>query len=235
MSFDWTIAPWLAIDTESTGVDPFTARIVEVAVVEIDVDGNAVDPWCKVVNPGVEIPAEAAAIHGISTSRAEAEGIPTAEALACVADRIFQHGWRCPVVAFNATYDWPLLIQEAERCGVEFPAFAPVLDPFLVDRMLSTRSGKRNLVAVSDHYNVALNPDDAHGALADAIAAGRVMRKLVERYPQIGEHTLGSVYLRQVQGHERDRERFVDWMRRNRDPDFDKPSGWPIPSTSEAS
>jgi DNA polymerase-3 subunit epsilon len=143
MSFDWTIAPWLAVDCETTGVNPYEDRIVEVAVVEIDVDGNPCDPWSTIVDPGCEIPDEAAQVHGIPTSRAVAEGISPAEALEVVADRIFANGWRSPVVAFNASFDWPLLITEAERHGVEFPAFAPILDPYLIDRLVDRyRRGK---------------------------------------------------------------------------------------------
>jgi hypothetical protein len=56
------------------------------------------------------------------------------------------------------------------------------------------------------------------------------MRALIDRYPAIAEHTLGGVFLRQVKGAEEDRQRFVDWKRRNSDPTFDSPAGWPIPA-----
>lgn len=230
MSADWTARPMLALDTETTGVDCWNDRIVQVAAVEIDLDGNATDPWSTIVNPGIDIPDEAAQVHGIPTSRAVAEGVDPAEALSVVADRIFAHGWRCPVVMFNARFDWPLLIAEAERHGVEFPAFAPILDPYLIDRMVDKyRKGKRQLTLVADHYGVELG-DDAHDATADAIAAGRVMRQLLARYPQIGDHSLADLFVRQIKGHEQWREGFVDFKRRSSDPSFDMAPGWPIPA-----
>lgn len=226
----WTERSWLAVDTETTGVDCFNDRVVEVAVVEIDVDGTALNPWSTVVDPGIEIPEGAAAIHGITTERARAEGTEPATAIEIVADRIFEAGPMTPVVMFNARFDWPLLLTEADRHSIEFPVFAPILDPYLVDRMMDRyRKGKRQLTLVADHYGVELG-DAAHGALADAIAAGRVMRKLVERYPAIGEHPLAGVWLRQVRGHEVDRQRFIDYMRTQVDPAFDSPPGWPIPA-----
>lgn len=231
MGFDWTMAPWVSIDVESTGVHCYEDRIVEIACVGIGVDGEVIDPWSAVVNPGVEIPDEAAAIHGITTERAEAEGITTAEALTIVADRIFENGWRSPVIAYNARYDLPMILAEAERHGVDFPAFAPILDPYLLDRMADKyRRGKRQLTLVADHYGVALG-DNAHGALADAIAAGQVMRKLIAKYPQIGDHSLGDLFVRQAKGHETQRQSFEEYMRRTKDPDFEASIGWPIPTT----
>lgn len=230
MTASWVDQPWLAIDTETTGIDVFADRIVEVAAVEITPDGTAGETYQTIVNPGIEIPDGAAAIHGITTARAREEGVDPAVALKEIAQRVFDHGHR-PVVMFNARFDWPLLICEAERHDVDFPVFAPVLDPFLVDRMLDRfRRGSRKLVAVAQHYAVELDEVDAHGALADATAAALVMRAIIDRYPKVAEHSLASVYLRQVRGHEAWREEFVDWKHRNGDPSFDEPPGWPIPA-----
>lgn len=228
MSGSWTDEPWLAIDTESTGVDPFTARVVELAAVEILPDGSIGERWATIVDPGVKIPDEAAAVHGITTERARAEGVAPRIALAILTDRIFDHGYR-PVVGFNMRYDWPLLLAEAARHGVDFPCFAPVLDPYLLDRLCDRfRKGKRQLTLVAEHYGVPLG-DRAHGALADATAAGRVMRKIVERFPELTDLNLPGLWLHQAHGHEQDRQRFVDYMRRNRDQEFDTPAGWPVP------
>lgn len=231
MTAAWVNEPWLAIDVETTGVDPFSDRIVEVAAVLVDPDGRTEPtPFHTIVNPGVEIPAGAAAVHGITTDRAQDEGIPTIAALEQLAELIFAHGYR-PVVMYNAVFDWPILIAEAERHGVEFPAIAPVLDPFLVDRMVDKfRRGPRKLVNVAQHYAVELDEADAHGAVADAVAAARVMRAIVSRRPEVGERSLASVYLRQVRGHEAWRSNFVDYKRQQGDRDFYIPPGWPIPA-----
>lgn len=227
----WVNEPFLALDCETTGINPFEDRIVQVAAVEVRPDGSVGDAYSTIVDPGIEIPGAAALIHGITTSRAMGEGVAPAVALGVVADRIFRHGAYRAVVMFNARFDWPILLSEAERHGVEFPVMAPVLDPYLIDRMVERfRPGKRKLVDVSRHYDVPLEDADAHGALADAVAAGRVMHQIIDRYPAVGEHTLAGVFLRQVRGAEEDRQRFVDWKRRNSDPAFDTPAGWPIPA-----
>lgn len=225
----WVDEPFLSLDTETTGIDCWSDRIVEIAAVVVHPDGTTGETYTTIVNPGVEIPEGAAAIHGITTARAVAEGVTPAEALAEVARRIFDHGHR-PVVGFNMRFDWPILVAEAERHGVEFPFLAPVLDPFLVDKMVDRfRRGTRKLVAVAQHYAVELDEAEAHGALADAVAAARVMRALIDRYPQIGRHSLASVFLRQVRGYEQWRTGFVEFKRRT-DSAFDIAPGWPLPS-----
>lgn len=233
----WARRPFLCIDAETTGTDPLEDRIVELAVVEVDRHGDADEAWSTIVDPGleVEIPDEAAAIHGITTERARDEGIDLEAALEYVAERIYRHHetWegQAAQVMFNARFDLPLLISEAERRLVPFPCFASILDPFLIDRLCDRwRAGKRRLTLVADHYEVELDEADAHGALADATAAGRVMVKLLERYPQVGAHTLAWVWLRQVQGHEQDHDRFVDYLRQTTDPTIEAAPGWPIPA-----
>lgn len=226
----WVDDPFLAVDTETTGIDVWSDRIVEVAAVLVLPDGTVADTYSTIVNPGVDIPEGASAVHGITTARARDEGVAPAEALQAIAERIFRHGHR-PLVMFNARFDWPILLAEAERHGVEFPFLAPVLDPFLVDKMLDQyRRGSRKLVAVAEHYDVELDEADAHGAVADAVASARVMRQIVARYPQVGERSLASVFLRQVRGYERWRTGFVDYKHSRGELDFRIAPGWPIPA-----
>jgi DNA polymerase III subunit epsilon len=237
MTAPWTSLPLLAIDTETTGISPFEDRVVEVAAVDVLPDGSVTGEWSTIVDPGIEIPEGAAEVHGITTERARAEGVAPAEALAALAERIWQHidahRGLAALAMFNGRFDWPLILEESARHHVDMPCFAGILDPYLIDRMADRyRPGKRQLTLVADHYGVDLG-DQAHGALADATAAGQVMWQILDRFPAIGKHSLASLWLRQVKGHERDRERFEDWMHRNADPDADIVPGWPIPLRPE--
>lgn len=61
----------LSFDLETTSANPLHARIVTSALVRID--GRDVTATETLADPGVEIPAEAARVHGISTEKARAE------------------------------------------------------------------------------------------------------------------------------------------------------------------
>ena len=59
--------PFVGFDLETTSTDPFEARIVTACVAP---EKGAAQRW--LVDPGIEIPPGAAAIHGISTATARA-------------------------------------------------------------------------------------------------------------------------------------------------------------------
>lgn len=238
MSASWWLNPMLCIDTETTGIDPFTDRIVEVAAVCVMPDGEAINGWSQIVNPGVDIPAGASQVHGITNTRAEIEGIAPKDALEAISARIYEHldTWsitQAPVVMFNVRFDWTLLLTEAERWDVEIPPFTGLLDPMLIDRRFDQyRKGSRKLVDVARHYGVALSDDDAHGGLADATAAGRVMQQLLDRFPVLKDYSLSTLWLRQVKSHELWRAGLEAHLRK-KNPDTDIPAGWPIPVRPE--
>lgn len=231
----WYLNPLLCLDTETTGIDPFSCRIVEVACVTVMPDGEPLNGWSTIVDPGVEIPAGASAVHGITDSRAATEGVTPKDAIERVATAIHQHldTWglmHAPLIMFNVRFDWTLLLTEAERHGVEIPPFAGLLDPMLIDRRVDRyRKGGRKLVDVARHYGVTLSDDDAHGGLADATAAGRVMRKILEKHPILCDYSLSTLWLRQVKAHEDWRSGLEDHLRRTKDPDTEIPAGWPLP------
>lgn len=76
----WHQGRLVAFDVESTGVNPEHDRIVTAAVSVVGAGQPSVHrAW--LLDPGVEIPAEATAVHGITTERARAEGRPAAEAI----------------------------------------------------------------------------------------------------------------------------------------------------------
>ena len=76
-------APIVFFDLETTGVDPATARIVEIAWMQIDPDGS-VRGQAHRINPGISIPAGASAVHGIMDS--DVTDMPTFDKMLCCPD-----------------------------------------------------------------------------------------------------------------------------------------------------
>jgi DNA polymerase-3 subunit epsilon len=216
-------------DLETTGVDVATARIVTAHVGVLDGRGELVQHRDWLVDPGVAIPVQASAVHGVSTERARTEGRPAAEAvgeIVAALGALLVRG--IPVVAYNAAYDLSLLRHEALRYGVEpLRDPAPIVDPLIIDKAVDRyRKGKRTLSVTAQHYGVAL--DDAHDASADAVAAGRVAQALARAFPGELEQDAAELHRCQVRWAREQAEDFQAYMRRVRDPTFTANGAWPV-------
>jgi DNA polymerase-3 subunit epsilon len=217
-----------SFDLETTGVDVETARIVTACIVVLDQGGAVLERYDWLADPGVEIPAGAAAIHGVTTERARAEGRDAGAVVLEIVTTIremFARG--LALVVYNAPYDLTLLNREAVRHGVEpLRDTGPVIDPLVIDKAVDTyRRGKRTLSVAAEHYGVRL--DDAHDAGADAIAAGRVAQAIVGRYADQLDIPVLDLHDRQVDWSRVQAESFQDYMRRTRDPAFTTSGAWP--------
>lgn len=69
----WLDQPLFALDTETTGTNPETARVVQSCIGRSGRIGEWT-PKTRLINPGVPIPAEATAVHGITDDRVQTEG-----------------------------------------------------------------------------------------------------------------------------------------------------------------
>lgn len=173
MSVPWWQRRMVALDVESSGVDVESDRIVTACVVFVG-GSFATESLSLVADPGIEIPDDAAEIHGYTTARVRAEGAPSPEVLAAIAAALApaaDAGY--PLVAMNARFDLTLVARELRRHGLDpLPPFR-VVDPFVLDKHLDRfRRGSRKLDALCEHYGAAL--DDAHDAGSDALAAARL-------------------------------------------------------------
>jgi DNA polymerase-3 subunit epsilon len=165
-----------AVDLETHSKDPLEARMVSGAVAFVGGE-QPTETVTVLADPGVEIPAEATAVHGISTERARAEGLPAAVALAIVLEAIARRPEGSAVVCMNARYDLTVLELEARRHGLtplsEREPPLQVVDIRVIDLWLDTyRAGKRTLADLCREYGA--KHEAAHDAAADAIAAARV-------------------------------------------------------------
>lgn len=218
-------------DLETTGVDVETDRVVSAHVGLLDATGTVIQSRDWVADPGVEIPAGATAVHGITTEHARAVGRPIREVVAEITAALralFAAG--IPVVAYNAPYDFSLLKYEAIRHGVEpIERPSPVIDPLVVDKTFDRyRKGKRTLDVVAAHYAVAL--DAAHEASADAIAAGRVAQAIAQRFAEVLPPTVQELHTQQIGWARAQAASLSEYFVRigRLDPDDELDGSWPI-------
>lgn len=184
------------LDFETTGVDTANDRMVTVFVGVMDGTGSIPLGHHFLVDPGVPIPEGAAAVHGVTTERAQAEGDPdVAAVLTCVVNFMFKNR-HVPWVVYNAPFDLSLLVAECARYGLPDPV--PFLremlfiDPFVLDKHRQPyRRGKRTLTAVAPVYNVPVEAD-AHDASADCLMAGRVALSMLDELRPIARLPIGA-------------------------------------------
>ncbi|MFE2973298.1 3'-5' exonuclease [Streptomyces sp. NPDC059258] len=223
----WHLGRMAGFDLETTGPDPLSARIVTACIVQVGAKQPTVAAnWLTDVD-GEEIPAGAAAVHGISTEKAHAEGVPLKEAVAEILAGLTQVILAgIPVVAMNARYDVTLIDREAARFGLDPLPAGPVIDPFVIDKQVDRyRSGKRTLSALCEHYDVRL--DGAHSADADAVAACRVAWRQATRYPQLAAMTLDELHAAQIGWAAEQAASLQEHFRQTR-PDAVVEGAWPL-------
>jgi len=200
---DWHTGPMVAADTETTGIAVETDRVVTAALIRID--GPTVEPLSWLINPGVDIPEAATAVHGITTERARADGKPPADCRDQVAGELALALTRgVPIVGMNVPYDLTLLDLDCRRHGVptvedrlDGRPLAPVIDVMVLDKAVDRyRRGGRKLTDLCAHYRVRI--DGAHDSSHDALAAARVAWAIATRYPQIAAMDLADLHAAQV-------------------------------------
>ncbi|MFJ9610899.1 exonuclease domain-containing protein [Kitasatospora sp. NPDC101176] len=230
----WWQQPLVGFDLETTGTDPAVDRIVTAALVDT-VGARRVGAAHWLLDPGVPIPAEAEAIHGIGDDVARGKGRPAAEAVEEIAAALCERlAAGHPVVAFNAPFDLSLLDAELRRHGLAPLAerlggpVAPVLDALVVDRAVDRyRKGSRTLQRVCEVYGVELT--DAHEAGSDALAAVRVAVALAERYrAEVGDVPAAELHQRQIGWYREWAEGLQEWLRRGKDPQAVVDPRWPM-------
>jgi DNA polymerase III epsilon subunit-like protein len=170
-------------DTETTGLPrdwnaPLRdldnwPRLVQLAWLLCDEAGNELASASRIIRPqGFLIPREAARVHGITTERALAEGIPLADALDEVLPRIEEAA--C-AIAHNIAFDEKILAAEFLRQGRPHP--------LLKKKTRCTMKEATDYCALPGYYGYKYPNltelhrklfkkafDDAHDALADVRA-----------------------------------------------------------------
>ncbi len=172
-------APWhdsviAFIDTETTGRDPEVDRLVEVGIV-LGRGGEVFERRGWLIHPGIPIPAESSAIHGIKD-----EDVADKPAFADVFPEILAFLGNAIPAAYNASFDRAFILAAVARMGIEVAEPPPALrrevdwvDPLVFARELYKEEQSRALGEMTQRLGIAL--ENAHRATDDAEAALQVL------------------------------------------------------------
>ncbi len=169
--------PIVFFDLETTGTDNAKDRIVELAFVKISPDGKR-DKYIKRVNPGMPIPAEVTAIHGISD-----EDVKDCPSFKQIAHNLYDWMKGCDLGGYNSSkFDLPVLAEEFLRAGVDVDfTERNMID---VQQIFFKKEARTLSAAYSFYCNKEL--ENAHSAEADIDATIDVLEAQLERYDDIG-------------------------------------------------
>lgn len=168
--------PMVFFDLETTGVSITHDRIVEVSFLKVYPNGKE-EIKSRRINPGMPIPPQATAIHGITDD--DVKDCPTFKQVArSLADQL--EG--CDLAGFNSSrFDVPMLAEEFLRAGVDLDMSKR---KFVDVQIIFHRKEQRTLEAAYAFYcNKQL--ENAHSAEADAMATYEVLKSQLDRYPDL--------------------------------------------------
>ena len=165
--------PLVFIDLETTGLNIKSDRIVEMAIIQMNPEGD-ISERVRRFNPGISIPPEATAVHGIRD-----EDVADEHQFASVARSVAELLEGCDLAGFNIRrFDLPLLRAEFKRAGVAFD----LKGRRTIDmKAIFHREEPRDLAAAARFY-LDREHSDAHSALGDTRITAEVLWAQLERY-----------------------------------------------------
>lgn len=174
--------PVCVFDLETTGVNTSKDRIIELAIIKLFPDGERIEKHTY-LNPGMSIPAEATAVHGITD-----EMVKGKPCFRQISKSLLEFISGCDFIGYNCIrFDVPLLAEEFFRAGLNHPfAEAKVIDAFRI----FCKKEERTLSAALKFYCQEELPD-AHSAYADTEATLRVLLSQLECYEDLCDEVEG--------------------------------------------
>ena len=164
---------FIVFDLETTGLNPASEEITEIAAVRV-VEGEIRDSFQTYVNPHKPIPAEITELTGISDETvADAPDLDKAvpEFLAWAGEGQY------PLVAHNAGFDMGFLRRACQRLGIEREFTS--IDTLEMSRLMLPHMHKFKLNILAKELQVG--PFEHHRASEDAAVLGRIYVKLLKR------------------------------------------------------
>lgn len=160
------LADYVVIDTETTGLYPYSDRICEIALIRVS-GGKVVDTFSTLVNPGCSIPAEASAVNGISDD--DVDGAPE---YSDIANTVASYILGSVVVGHNVTFDLRFVDCLLKECG--YTGKCTYIDTLSISRRMHQNLPNHKLQTLIEHFGI--EQQQAHRGFSDAEATLSLFR-----------------------------------------------------------
>jgi len=168
--------PLALLDLESTGFWPDFDKIIEIAILKVNPDETRAK-YYKRVNPGIPIPEESTAIHGITDGDVSKE-----PKFGLIAGKVANFLEGCDLAGFNLIrFDLPMLKHEFSRTNVDFS----LSGRRIVDACRIFHSKERRDLAAACRFYCGTDHDDAHSAIHDVSATWDVLKAQLTHYEDL--------------------------------------------------
>ncbi len=168
--------PLIFFDLETTGINIVKDRIVELSYVKVFPNGKEETQTYR-INPGMPIPPESTAIHGITD-----EDVKDCPLFKSIAKTLAAQIEGCDLAGYNSNrFDIPLLAEEFLRAGVDIDLNRR---NFIDVQTIFHKMEQRTLSAAYKFY-CGKSLENAHTAAADTMATYEVLKAQLDRYPDL--------------------------------------------------
>lgn len=165
-----TFRSFVALDFETTGLSGTKDYVTEIGAVKV-VDGEVVQRFSTLVNPGRPIPPRVVALTGITNDMVEDH-----PRIWEILPLFLTFLGELPLVCHNAKFDCKFLERDLQAMGRFLNN--PVDDTLSISRLKAKHLTCHKLGYLTEYFQIPLN--DAHRAWCDAEATARLYLKLQE-------------------------------------------------------
>lgn len=170
-------------DIETTGLSALNCEITEIGAVRMK-NGEVLDEFNMLVNPGVPIPEEIVRLTGITD-----EMVASEPAIDVVLPKFLDFVGDSVLVAHNASFDAGFIAHAAERLGLPFAN--PYLDTVAMSRYVNPELQKHKLDILADYFK--LGDFNHHRASDDAKILAAIFYKMTDKLSDEGVFDLDAL------------------------------------------
>lgn len=167
------IKDYVALDLETTGVNPAGDRIIEIGMIKV-IEGRVTDKYSTLINPGFKIPERVQDLTHITNE--DVKGKPRIED---VIGEVIEFIGDYPIMGHNVIFDYSFLKKAAVNNGYELVCNG--IDTLKMARRIYPELEHKNLDYLCSYLGI--DPGNSHRALDDAMSSSSIYWKMYEKKP----------------------------------------------------
>lgn len=168
------INSYVALDLETTGLNPLTDRIIEIGAAKV-VDGEIVSTYTTLVNPQIPVSTMISKLTGINS-----EMLTNQPLVGDIISDFVEYTENMPILGHNVIFDFSFLKKAAVNNKLTFEKDG--IDTLKMARRILPNLEHKGLEYLCNYFSIY--PENTHRALDDAISALKLYEKLYELNPE---------------------------------------------------